>query len=55
MNIFIILCIFVILASLYHSSRESFFTGNYPQLYNSKEMPCRSGAQNKNYNNAYPS
>ena len=54
MNIFIILCIFIILASLYHSSKESFFTG-YPQhLYASKEMPCRAGAHNKNYSNAYP-
>ncbi len=40
MKIFIILCILVIIASLYQSTLEPFYTGNYPSLYASNEMPC---------------
>ena len=39
MKIIIILCTIVILACLYQSSIEP-YTGNFPQLYASREMPC---------------
>ena len=40
MKVFVILCIVVILVCLYQSTREPFFTGYYPSLYMSNEVPC---------------
>ena len=39
MRIFIFFGIIIILACLYQSTRETFFT-SYPHLYASREMPC---------------
>ena len=40
MKFLFFLLIIVILAYLYQSTREHFFTGYYPQLYSSNEVPC---------------